>query len=429
MLITLINILILFTIAYLVWRKEPELLKPFFWPGLILRLCGGLFIGVLYNGYYTGGDTWVYFNDGSAIAALAGESWSGYLQFLWSGQHPSLPDFGQVPPRALFFTKIASLSVLLSGYNYWIASCWFSLLSFLASWFLVREIDAIQPRWRGAALFSFLFLPSVVCWTSGLIKESIAMASLCFVVVVFLRTWSGRKVSIPMGLMLIPAVWILWGLKYYYLAVLLPVTITELIMNRVVRPRLRGMNSYTSTGIWLILFLIPVSLVSVLHPNFYPQRFLDVIVTNYETFESISDPNDVVHFSGLAAEPWSIVSHSPKALIAGLFRPFLWEATSIVKLMAATETLFLLVLFIGFVPATISRKEPWSVLSLPLIVYCCALAIFLALSTPNLGTLSRYRVGFLPFFVLLITARNTIITWLARSIDRNRDRSSKPLVR
>ena len=424
MLITLVNILLLLVIPYLAWRNERVELKPFFWPAVVLRICGGLFIGVLYNGYYTGGDTWAYFNDGSTIAAVAGESWYGYLQFLWSGFHPSLEALGQIPPRALFFTKITSLVVLLSGYNYWISACWFSLISFVSSWLLVKEIDSMQPRWREPALFSFLFFPSVVCWSSGLIKESLAMAALYFIVVVFLRIWSSKKIPPGFWLVLLAALWVLWGLKYYYLAVLLPIMTTELIMNRVVRPRIRRRKPLMDVAIWLIIFLIPVSLVSVLHPNFYPQRFLDVIVTNYETFQSISDPDDVVQYSGLAAEPLSILSHVPKALVVGLFRPFLWEATGTMKLIAAAENVVLLLLFAGFIAGSIRNARLGSPLSGAIVMYCIILAIFLALSTPNFGTLSRYRIGFLPFFVLMITAANPLTSWLASVIDR----SDKPLV-
>jgi hypothetical protein len=406
------------------WRNERPDLKPFFWPAYVLRICGGLFIGVLYNGYYTGGDTWAYFNDGSTIAAVAGESWSGYFQFLWSGVHPSLEELAQIPPRALFFTKITSLVVLLSGYNYWISACWFSLISFLSSWLLVKEIESVQPRWRGPALFSFLFFPSVVCWSSGLIKESLAMGALYYIVVVFLRIWASKRISPAFGSLLLPAFWVLWGLKYYYLAVLLPVMTTELFMNRIVRPRVQHRKPIVDAAIWLLIFLIPVSAVSVLHPNFYPQRFLDVIVTNYETFQSISDPDDVVQYSGLAAETQSVLSHAPKALVVGLFRPFLWEVTDAMKFIAATENFVLLLLFGGFITASIRRARSVSPLSGPLMIYCFVLAIFLALSTPNFGTLFRYRVGFLPFFVLLITAGNPLISWLASVVDR----SNKPLV-
>ena len=282
----------------------------------------------------------------------------------------------------------------------------------------------MQPRWREPALFSFLFFPSVVCWSSGLIKESLAMAALYFIVVVFLRIWSSKKIPPGFWLVLLAALWVLWGLKYYYLAVLLPIMTTELIMNRVVRPRIRRRKPLMDVAIWLIIFLIPVSLVSVLHPNFYPQRFLDVIVTNYETFQSISDPDDVVQYSGLAAEPLSILSHVPKALVVGLFRPFLWEATGTMKLIAAAENVVLLLLFAGFIAGSIRNARLGSPLSGAIVMYCIILAIFLALSTPNFGTLSRYRIGFLPCLVLMITAANPLTSWLASVIDR----SDKPLV-
>jgi hypothetical protein len=42
--------------------------------------------------------------------------------------------------------------------------------------------------------------------------------------------------------------------------------------------------------------------------------------------------------------------------------------------------------------------------------------VFLALSTPNFGTLSRYRAGFLPFFVFVIAYRNPIVEWVSDKI-------------
>ena len=420
MLISVVNILLLFAIAFMVWRKQSDVLKPWYWPALILRICGGLFLGVLYNGYYTGGDTWVYFNDAMAVASLVREGWSDYLDFLWTGHHSSLPQLGEVPPRALFFTKLTSVAVLLSGGNYWLASCWFSLASFLSAWFLVREISSIKSSWRGPALFSFFFVPSVVCWSSGLIKESLAMSALCYIVIVFLRLWSAKRISIWYLITLLPALWLLWGLKYYYLAILLPVMVTEIIMQCLIRPRFAGLSRYADVLLWVVLFMIPVAIVSVLHPNFYPQRLLDVIVSNYEVFHAISEPHDVVHYPGMAAEPSSIILHAPKALVAALFRPFIWEASNVIQFLAAGENLVVLVLTFGFVIAVVKgRNPPGSSLALPLIMYFTLLGIFLALSTPNFGTLSRYRVGFEPFFILLITSRNSLLRWLTARLDRN----------
>jgi hypothetical protein len=40
------------------------------------------------------------------------------------------------------------------------------------------------------------------------------------------------------------------------------------------------------------------------------------------------------------------------------------------------------------------------------------------LSTPNFGTLSRYRIGFLPFIFLLIGIENPLLRWVTSKIQR-----------
>lgn len=51
---------------------------------------------------------------------------------------------------------------------------------------------------------------------------------------------------------------------------------------------------------------------------------------------------------------------------------------------------------------------------LALLFYCLALAVLLGLSTPNLGTLNRYRAALLPF-VLWLALQND---YAARGIRR-----------
>jgi hypothetical protein len=58
------------------------------------------------------------------------------------------------------------------------------------------------------------------------------------------------------------------------------------------------------------------------------------------------------------------------------------------------------------------------VLIAALMTYIFFLCIFIGLSTPNFGTLSRYRVGYEPYFVLLILAGSGAPGFLQRSVDR-----------
>jgi hypothetical protein len=52
------------------------------------------------------------------------------------------------------------------------------------------------------------------------------------------------------------------------------------------------------------------------------------------------------------------------------------------------------------------------------VLYVVALCVFLALSTPNFGTLSRYRISFLPLLFLLITIENPLVKKVSALIQR-----------
>jgi hypothetical protein len=406
MIVKIVNILILATVPYMIWKRQDAPLRPFFWPAYIMKVAAGITLGVIYLYYYKSGDTIGYFEDGVKLVAMARGDVPAFLKMLVSSDVlPESQGFSMQAPRAIFFTKLVSVVMLLSGPDYWITACYFSLVSFVCAWFLVREITQFNGILTFPAVIALLFFPSVVLWSAGVIKESVAMACLFFIVAVFLRIWRAQRVQPVYWMLLAIALWLLWSLKYYYMAVLLPVLAAELFMQRVVRPRVSATR--WRVVLWLVVFLFPAAVAGTVHPNFYPEHFLNVIVSNYEAFVAISDPRDVMTFDGLDSRPSSLLKHVPAALVGGLFRPFIWESSSVFQIAASIENTVLLLLSGGVMlrwrTASLTSPLVW-----PALLYCFLLCGFLTLSTPNFGTLSRYRVGFLPFFVLLLLAGNPL---------------------
>ncbi len=72
-------------------------------------------------------------------------------------------------------------------------SLYFSAISFFSSWFLVQKINRLFEGVQPAAILGFLFFPSVVFWSAGVIKESLAMAALFFLSLIFLKVWKREK--------------------------------------------------------------------------------------------------------------------------------------------------------------------------------------------------------------------------------------------
>ena len=107
-----------------------------------------------------------------------------------------------------------------------------------------------------------------------------------------------------------------------------------------------------------------------------------------------------------------MIGNAPWALASGLFRPFLWEADTLLKLAVSLENVFILLLcIISLVRIREFLRAQNSLITLSVIVFVVLLCIFLALSTPNLGSLARYKVGFTPFLIFLVIYKNPLINY------------------
>ena len=169
---------------------------------------------------------------------------------------------------------------------------------------------------------------------------------------------------------------------------------------------------------WVASFLVFCFGITLIHPNFYLENFLQVLIENYNQFIRISPHENVVHYQ---LEPtWaSVIYNSPLALISGFFRPFIWEAHNFLQMGVSIENLFVLILFFVALSKWRSISEsPHRLLIFSSAVYIMILCVFLALSTPNFGTLARYKVGFLPFLVFMLLAENSALNWIKLKLSK-----------
>ncbi len=404
---------ILLWIAFTLYKKQDDLVRSFYWPALIAKLLAGLSVGWLYFSYYGQGDTISYWEDGKRVSDVIMSNPLGSLKFYWNEDaSPVIVEgLNNLKPRSLFFVKISGLIALVSGSNYWMMSIIISFFSFLGSWYIFTKTISFFPGSRIASAVAFLFYPSIVFWSSGLIKESIGLAALFFLAGVFLTISNKQRVSLWEWVVTILSIWIGWNLKYYWLGVFIPVAVTSALIIMLKR-RFQVLAQY-DVAVWLGLFIVVFLIVTSIHPNFYPARFLEVIIQNNQEFMTLTDPVNAIHYRDLNASLSSMVLNSPQAFIAGLFRPFFWEGHNFISYAAGVENFIFLLLALMALPALKGFfKSRDRLLGLAIGSYSFLLAIFLALSTPNFGTLSRYKIGFLPFLVFLIVYKNPfIVKW------------------
>lgn len=403
-----VNFLLLIPIARWTWRAmAPASDEWVFWRGVQVRILGGLAVGILYEFYYNkAGDTFAFFDDATLLAKYCYDDVGGYLRFLFTGESPI--ELKNTEPRSTFLVAILSIVNLLTYNNYGMSSVWFSIFSFWCSYRLVRKLDTIFPSDGLALRIAFLFVPSVVVWSSGILKESVAFGAVAILTVHFLSLMRQEKLKWWAYIEIALAGFVLFSLKYYWAAVLIPSMAASLIIHWTVEKR--WTSTWALVGSWLLVFVILSVAVSFSHPNFYLDRFLTVVVDNNHAFVEISRPDNLIEYNNLSADWWSIVVNSPWALWSGLFRPMIFETSSLTAIAGAIENLLLLVLVLWKLKYIRMPAPENRLIVLTAIVYIVVVCIFLALSTPNLGTLSRYRVGFLSFFVFLVLAGHPVFS-------------------
>ncbi len=414
--LAILNFLLIFLCVYLLSKKWKATTDKLFWSAFLLRLVAGTCVGLVYSYYYSANDTWSFFNVAKGLSILAHENFFSFVNVLLEfSDTQDLPLFVNHDLRSIFFIKIISVFCLVSGDNYWVCAAYFSLLSFTASWQLHRKVTEIFPQSSWASILAFLFFPSVIFWGSGLEKESVALSAIYFLATLFLSVFYKTKTPLWLWPLNACAMVAVWGLKYYWAIIFFISTLTALIANFLCS-RFSIKDNYR-IAVFAFVFILLAFVGRCFHPNFYFSRFLEVLVSNHQEFVKISDRNNLIHFYQLEPSWTSVFINSPLALLSGMFRPFVGEGQGLLGHVASIENLLVLLLFIysikNFNKAFRSQHQ---LVFLSVVSYAVVLCVFLALSTPNFGTLSRYRVGFLPFIVFLFSYRNPLLDWINKKI-------------
>lgn len=390
---------------YKIYGRSPA--RPYYWYGLFAKILAGVGFGLLYKYHFQGGDTWSFFEGSKVLVERFFEDPKSYFLWLSGNSWPDhlVNEIGyQGAPRALLMIKILSVLTLITGGNYWLSSAYLSLFAFGGLWALVDRIARTYPGATKAAVGAFIFLPSALFWSSGISKETLFMG-----VFGYLTAWfwpyfmrqNERKYYY--WWLAIPMILVLFQLKYYYMAVLLPVLITTVIHSRILQ---RNQRLLMVHGTWIMIFSILIFGASWLHPNLRLDYFTAMVKNNALEIISKTGSRALVVFIENPDPTFWMGINLPWAMVTGIIRPNLGDWGSFLQNLVILENLTITILIIGRIRSLHNADllpPDW----FPCLVYVLILAGLLTLSTPNFGTLVRYKVSFMPVFVFLILYKNT----------------------
>lgn len=391
-------------------QSWAQALHPYFYPALFLKLLCGVLLGLLYFLYYGGGDTVVYYKGSLILTRLAHEDVAAYIRLLFFNEfsskafRTSVP-FSQFPgfTNSFFLIKLLSLLNLLTNNSYYLNGLYFSLFSFWGAAKLTAVLAQAFPAYKSAGAVAFLFFPSVVFWSSGLLKDAVLFGSMCWVISFFLMLAYRQRLHTT-TLLLAPIIILLFcRIKFFLAFMLLPLLLLYLLVKLLAKYS-RYLQSHSRQVLLMAVAVVIFALAGGLVFKVYLDGFFYInLVESYQHMLALSQEKPHIEYHTLAPTIASFAVHAPEAVLSAIYRPFLWEYGNWLFVLLGLENMVLLLLSVLAVGAALRGKKPD--IMTEHVLFMAVILLFAAvfgLSTPNFGTLSRYRVAFLPFLVYLL---------------------------
>lgn len=314
--------------------------------------------------------------------------------------------------NTLFWYKILALLNLATGGLLWLNVSYLSIGCFIGCWHLVRALARTLPATpAGAGLVAFLLWPTVVWWTNGLTKETLLIGIGAGFVALALPVLYGsglpRRFGAAAGRLLagLLLAWLMVRMRYYFALPLVGGVLALAVVRRATRRGWVRPVAWQQVGALLLLLSgVGAAAGALGGEQMQLAYFSHEVNTNYHHGLQASPGRPHVRYSDWDPTPLGLLRHAPLAAEQVLVRPWLGESERPRYIGAGLENALLVALvLLALVAAARGRGGRLPVvLTVLLLVYCVLLGAFIGLSTPNLGTLHRYRAGLLPWLLLLL---------------------------
>jgi len=362
--------------------------------------------------------------------------------------------------------RLNAFIMMFSNGNYAVHALFMLMMSFVGQFTFYKAFKKYFPKKEWILLGIIFLTPSILFWTSGVLKEPIAVCLLGLFFFCYLKIAIECEFKIKYVLVLITSSLLFLIIKPYILILcMIPLMIWAIVKHL-------NISVFNSKK---IVFIYAFSMISfymgsiVFIQQFFHKNVIKTIVVRQNDFINLSnggtffsnskkyvrfDFNDSTHYekvkdniyklkphasfmywdphnlrdtifendnadtskylfisrcdvsgSAISMErlqytPYSFLKIIPKSFMNVLAKPFFYDSRSILELMASVENLCFLMFFIFcFIYRTTDSVNK------NLLLFCMTLFLtsflLIGLTTTVLGAIVRYRIPFLPFFLMI----------------------------
>lgn len=318
-------------------------------------------------------------------------------------------------------TRIGFFAGLLGLGSYFGTTVFYSLISFIGIWKLFLIFRRYYPELENKMAFAALFVPSVVFWGSGILKDSLTIAMIGFLIYALDEFFFRGKKNVKQLSIILFSTYLIFEAKPYILVALLPATVIWTVY---------GYKDKIKIALLRFLF-VPFLIVAVLltaygllnlTSKYVPKYALENLMDSAQSMqdwhyrEGFNTSEHHGRGSSYSLGPYEpnlngVLSKFFPAVNVTLFRPYLWETKNIAMIFAAIESLIILgvsiYLVFGIGIFKLLRMLNSNAFLLMCVVFSIIFAFAVGFSSYNFGALVRYKIPCIPFYIASLFILNS----------------------
>ena len=394
-------------------KRNPQniLIQKYLIKGFIFKVACAVFYALLIHFYYGFGDSLSYFKDAIFLKHQISTGAESF-KVLFDNQKTVREAHGIIAggsESGFTVEKVALLLSYISFSRYLVVTLFFAVVAYSGMFKMLQTFHDIMPGWDKRLALIVLFFPSLSVFGSGVLKDTLCMASLGWLLYCSQQLFVKRHFKLKYIFILLLSIAVISILKVYIIAAfIVPYILYLLILlvKRIHSPFIRRI-------------ILPILLLIVTGGYIYYSAEIDDKLGYYavdKLVENVKDQStsyltgenadtestfDVGNFEPTLS---SFIMKMPSGIVAAIYRPFIWETKKFIIIFSALESLFLLWLTLYVLYKTGIRHFFGGIFNNPLTFLCISYALLFAaligLSTSNFGTLARYRLPLIPFYAV-----------------------------
>jgi hypothetical protein len=335
----------------------------------------------------------IFFTQGGKyIDSLAEQDYKGYL----------------LAESNFIAVKISALLCFVTFSKYLLINLIIGFIAFLGSWQLFMFFYAQYPKIHKELAFACMGIPMVIFWTCSIGKDAICMAAIGFFTKALYDLTTHNKNIIRNFVITIIGFLLLYYVKSFLILSYMPLLFLFIILNKINKTKntLLRFSLRLSLPILFIWLIVYIGLNSKdLFIEYSADTILEKVTGQQNAFmaqaEEAGSNFTLGDFDGSIG---GLVKMAPIAIVTTFFRPFIWETKNVVMILTSLEAMALMffTIFLLFKPKGIYTFFK-CLFTNATVLYCIGFsiifAVFVGVSTFNFGSLARYKIPCIPFFL------------------------------